>query len=374
MTIDVCKIFHSTISPITILLLLILSVGCDSQTSPSDIEQYQAAKTNGQFNRQVQLATQIIAAQPDKLTLSMSQLKQAQGHYKALTDSPYYFADKQLLEDAQGVIKLAPHVEVAKQAVLRYQRQHKIVIDIKQRLARLAQLQTDFDDNLTATPSHQTVSAVGVTLPDFLDSVDEQTYLGAYYQGMKHQSLDNYQLQQLLSHANQVLDLARPLSEQLTALTAEHSLQPGLLEQRSSVSKINALYRQTLSHMLIALMRNGLDAGLKAYNSISNAASSQMYRGRINEVWLHQIRPLSQKEWKLFDKQYLQPIQAVRLVLINQVDKQGPLAPLFAQTYPHAKLSYRYFWPKDDDLSLYLKQGNQLAVAAKKIVKVLSTY
>lgn len=271
--------------------------------------------------------------------------------------------------------KVVESIEPSSQTVsvqTQHHQQLKQMVAIEQQIQALYRFETDFPANFHHTPSHQTVWQTGAKLPTFLDNMSSDHYLGALKHKLANQPMNNYQLQQLLNHQKEALEKAVLLDNKLAAMADEYTSAELLDNYRGSLQQVISLHRQTMAHLLVSLMRNALVAAEKTYDEIGTVVSTQNYQAKSDEVWQHSIKPITQKQWRQFDKKYLQQINAVRAVLVANVDKNDKLTALFSQTYPHAMLSYKYFWP-ETDLPAYLEQGAKRKREANKMFKLLNS-
>lgn len=354
------------------LLCVLLLSGCLGDIFNPDLKAYKTALSEGEFESQVALAAKIIQQDPKSIDLSASQIKQAQTSYQRLVKSHYAFNDEQRIQDAQTVLDISPNTEIAKKARKTSHQQTKQQQLISEAVTSLYGIETEFTENFYLSPLHIKAQATSIKSPNFVDAVDEQYYLGALYKKLQDNALNDYQLQQLMFHENRALGAALAARKQLSALDESGLLTPKLTKTKNSVQQIIEVHHQTMNYLLGSLIRNGMNAAEKSFLDISAVASSRMTRGRFDKVWKEQISPLSAKQWKIFERTYLEQISTVRLAILEHKIQSKANETVLSQTYPHAKLTYKYFWP-DDDLAAFRDQAPVRKREAQKITKVLDT-
>ncbi|MCJ8271484.1 MAG: hypothetical protein MJK04_19060 [Psychrosphaera sp.] len=344
--------------------------GCIGGLLNPDLAQYNSAMEQGEFKTQIALASKIIKADPGLIDLTGEQISQAKVSYARLNKAQYQFADALERKDAQAVLVISPNLAVAIRALKANSIQTKQKPLIAQQLKALHQLETHFSEKFHLNPLHKKVTKTSVTLPSFAGKISAQYYLGAFNKKLNGKVLTDYQVQQLVNHQNNALKLAITLNAQLTTIEKTHKLSAALTRSKTSLTQIIALHHQTMNHLLVSLIRDGMKAADKSFNDLSKVAGSQMTRGNHEEVWAKIIGPLTHKQWPLFKRTYLIPINIVRQAMLTHKDKTNVYDVVLSQTFPHAEVTYKYFWPKDK-LGEHFEQGKARMAEAAKINKVL---
>jgi hypothetical protein len=287
-----------------------------------------------------------------------------------LVKAQYQFADASELKDAQAVLAISPNLAIAKRALKANNRQTKQKPLIAQQLKALHQLETHFSERFHLNPLHKKVTKTSVSLPSFVGKISAQYYLGAFSKKLDGNVLTDYQVQQLVNHENNALKLAMTLNEQLNTIEKTHKLSPALSRSKTSLTQIIALHHQTMNHLLVSLIRDGMKAAEKSFNELSLVATSQTTRGNHEEVWAKVIGPLTHKQWPAFERTYLKPINIVRQAMLTHKKQTDVYDVVLSQTFPHAEVTYKYFWPKDK-LDVHFDQVKVRKAEAAKINKVL---
>lgn len=359
-----------SIKLLAVLLSLVILTGCTDGLFNEDLKQYNLALAEGEFQSQMTLAGKIIKTDSTLIAVSQAQIDNAKTSFKRLNETNHAFADVQKLTDAQTVLAISPNTELAKKALRIATEQQNQQQKLMEQLARLNQIETGFPENFHLSPLHKKVHSSGVKLPSFVDGLSERYYLGALNKQMKNKVLNDYQIQQLTYHQTEVLEVAFDLSEQFAIAQNQAELSPKMSEIQRSLHQVITFHRQTMDSMLVSLLRNGIKAAEKSYHDITKVAVSQMTRGNFDKVWERQISPLTRKQWQVFDRSYLQPISTVRRAILTHNSKTDDQSEVLSQTFPHAKLTHKYFWPKTG-LEDYTNQAPARKLEAKKISKVL---
>lgn len=355
---------------IPLFISAFLLSGCIGGLLNPDLAQYNSALEQGEFKTQIALASKIIKADPSLLDLSGEQISQAKVSYERLKKDQYQFADALEQKDAEAVLAISPNLSLAKRALNAYSIQTKQKPLIAQQLKALYQLETHFSERFHLNPLHKKVTKTSVTLPSFVDGISSTYYLGAFSKKLDGKVLTDYQVQQLVNHENSTLKLAMKLSEQLNTIEQTHKLSAPLNRSKASLDQIIALHHQTMKHLLVSLIRDGMKAAEKSFNELSKVAGSQMTRGNHEEVWAKIIGPITHKQWPLFERTYLRPINIVRQGMLTHKDQTDAYDLVLSQTFPHAEVTYKYFWPKDK-LDVHFEQAKVRKMEAAKISKVL---
>ncbi len=353
-----------------LLISAFLLSGCSGGLFNQELTEYNKALEQGEFATQLAIAGKIIQADPDLIDLTAEQISQAKISYERLVKAQYQFADATELQDAQAVLAISPNLAIAKRALKANSIQTKQKPLIAQQLRALHQLETHFSQRFHLNPLHKKVTKTSVSLPSFTDKISEQYYLGALSKKLDGNVLTDYQVQQLVNHENSALKLALTLNEQLTIIEKTHKLSPALSRSKTSLTQIIALHHQTMNHLLVSLIRDGMTAAEKSFNELSQVAASQTTRGNHEEVWAKVIGPLTHKQWPAFERAYLRPINIVRQAMLTHKKQTDAYDVVLSQTFPHAEVTYKYFWPKDK-LDAHFEQAKVRKAEAAKISKVL---
>ena len=312
-------------------------------------------------------ALQLVERYPQQTALNRETLGRVTTSYERLSAARYEFASGLLLSDAETVLAFSPGSPLAQEARLRAQTQIKQQQQMYELAESVYSLETDFVDDLTHLPSHRQVVETAIRLPSFMAQVDKRYYLGAVYGAIGDKPLTDYQLTRLLRHQDQVLAKAAELSRLLAKMASDE--RPADYEvTREAALDVVGVHQRLRNHMLKSLLADGLTAAEQSFKQISEVAATQMRRGQFEKVWDEQISPISHKQWLAFEAGYLKPLKQIKSAVKRQQSEDEGLAQLLAQSFPHAKLTHKYFWPeKDKDLKGYVAQGPVRAKEAAAI-------
>lgn len=363
----------SYLKPLVVsLCILSVSVIVLMSLPSQNAKQYQQARAKAETELQFKLAEQLLRVEPDAIQLSYDQIDLASRSFKRLQENAYHFADPLRLKDARHLKLFSPNEKVAINGETRAIKEMAQLREFKVQMARIKQIETDFNDGFHRSPLHYKAIETGVKLPTFLARLDADYYLGALYQSVKEQPLNDYQLSQMLNHQNQVLFEAMAVKSQLDKLAQKMPLITEAADIHQCATALVEFHRQTQQYMLVSLIRNGLNKADSIFAQMSKVATSQMVRGQHDLVWKTSLKPLAHIQWKGFDLAYIRQIKVLRGAILEHHKGEARAATALSQTYPHAQLTYKYFWPNDDnDLVAFRDQGPQRKAEADKIRAVL---
>lgn len=335
------------------------------------VKQYRLAYKQGDVLNQFQLAEALFRTKPDKVELTYGQLDKAKAGFERLRQNHYLFADPHRLKDARQVLQFSPNAQIALKAQQLSQQQMQKQRDFKQAFAQIRKLETEFEAPFLPAGNQQATVETDAKLPDFVANLNEQYFLGALYQALEGQTLNNRQLNRLLNHQTEVLDVLMPLKIQLDELAKVVQLGQNMAQMHYCVTRIADFHRHTMQTMLTALVKDGIDTAKREYAALSRFADSNNLSQYHHDFAKNPLTPLAYQQWDWYSKAYLEPVQKIRAAILRHRTGHPNESALLSQTKPYSKLAYKYFW-SGGDLSVYREQGPLRQQDADRIIEVLN--